>query len=173
MRFEGGYQGRPNKLVDGCYSFWVGGEGLKSSPSLVCSLPPSLPPSLAHSLIRSPTHSLPRSLTTRSLVWTTLATAQVPSLARRRGVPTAARPPTRSHAHSHTHTLTRAHAHPVPPSLSPAHPLPPSPQGCSHCCTSCLYGAAYGNFDCFGTISRAFSASPCPLFYAVHVLVGC
>lgn len=25
MRFEGGYQGRPNKLVDGCYSFWVGG----------------------------------------------------------------------------------------------------------------------------------------------------
>lgn len=25
MRFEGGFQGRPNKLVDGCYSFWVGG----------------------------------------------------------------------------------------------------------------------------------------------------
>jgi prenyltransferase beta subunit len=25
MRFEGGFHGRPNKLVDGCYSFWVGG----------------------------------------------------------------------------------------------------------------------------------------------------
>lgn len=25
MRFEGGFQGRTNKLVDGCYSFWVGG----------------------------------------------------------------------------------------------------------------------------------------------------
>jgi protein farnesyltransferase subunit beta len=25
MRLEGGFQGRPNKLVDGCYSFWVGG----------------------------------------------------------------------------------------------------------------------------------------------------
>lgn len=22
MRFEGGFQGRTNKLVDGCYSFW-------------------------------------------------------------------------------------------------------------------------------------------------------
>ncbi|KAL7750206.1 CAAX farnesyltransferase (FTase) subunit beta [Sorochytrium milnesiophthora] len=25
MAMEGGFQGRPNKLVDGCYSFWVGG----------------------------------------------------------------------------------------------------------------------------------------------------
>lgn len=25
MKFEGGFQGRANKLVDGCYSFWVGG----------------------------------------------------------------------------------------------------------------------------------------------------
>lgn len=25
MRLEGGFQGRTNKLVDGCYSFWVGG----------------------------------------------------------------------------------------------------------------------------------------------------
>lgn len=25
MQLEGGFQGRPNKLVDGCYSFWVGG----------------------------------------------------------------------------------------------------------------------------------------------------
>jgi protein farnesyltransferase subunit beta len=25
MGFEGGFQGRSNKLVDGCYSFWVGG----------------------------------------------------------------------------------------------------------------------------------------------------
>ncbi|KAJ1658034.1 CAAX farnesyltransferase (FTase) subunit beta [Dispira simplex] len=25
MRYEGGFQGRTNKLVDGCYSFWVGG----------------------------------------------------------------------------------------------------------------------------------------------------
>jgi len=25
MQMEGGFQGRPNKLVDGCYSFWVGG----------------------------------------------------------------------------------------------------------------------------------------------------
>lgn len=25
MRLEGGFQGRCNKLVDGCYSFWVGG----------------------------------------------------------------------------------------------------------------------------------------------------
>lgn len=24
MRFEGGFQGRTNKLVDGCYSFWQG-----------------------------------------------------------------------------------------------------------------------------------------------------
>ncbi len=25
MKLEGGFQGRPNKLVDGCYSFWQGG----------------------------------------------------------------------------------------------------------------------------------------------------
>jgi protein farnesyltransferase subunit beta len=25
MPLEGGFQGRTNKLVDGCYSFWVGG----------------------------------------------------------------------------------------------------------------------------------------------------
>lgn len=25
MECEGGFQGRTNKLVDGCYSFWVGG----------------------------------------------------------------------------------------------------------------------------------------------------
>lgn len=25
MRFEGGFQGRCNKLVDGCYSFWQAG----------------------------------------------------------------------------------------------------------------------------------------------------
>ena len=25
MRQEGGFQGRTNKLVDGCYSFWQGG----------------------------------------------------------------------------------------------------------------------------------------------------
>jgi protein farnesyltransferase subunit beta len=25
MRLEGGFQGRANKLVDGCYSFWQGG----------------------------------------------------------------------------------------------------------------------------------------------------
>ena len=25
MPFEGGFQGRTNKLVDGCYSFWQGG----------------------------------------------------------------------------------------------------------------------------------------------------
>merc|ERR1712141_768124 len=25
MRVEGGFQGRTNKLVDGCYSFWQGG----------------------------------------------------------------------------------------------------------------------------------------------------
>jgi protein farnesyltransferase subunit beta len=24
MRLEGGFQGRTNKLVDGCYSFWQG-----------------------------------------------------------------------------------------------------------------------------------------------------
>lgn len=24
MKFEGGFQGRTNKLVDGCYSFWCG-----------------------------------------------------------------------------------------------------------------------------------------------------
>lgn len=24
MSYEGGFQGRTNKLVDGCYSFWVG-----------------------------------------------------------------------------------------------------------------------------------------------------
>lgn len=24
MQFEGGFQGRTNKLVDGCYSFWCG-----------------------------------------------------------------------------------------------------------------------------------------------------
>lgn len=26
MRLEGGFQGRTNKLVDGCYSFWQGGS---------------------------------------------------------------------------------------------------------------------------------------------------
>lgn len=26
MKFEGGFQGRTNKLVDGCYSFWQGGS---------------------------------------------------------------------------------------------------------------------------------------------------
>lgn len=25
IEFEGGFQGRTNKLVDGCYSFWQGG----------------------------------------------------------------------------------------------------------------------------------------------------
>ena len=25
MKYEGGFQGRSNKLVDGCYSFWQGG----------------------------------------------------------------------------------------------------------------------------------------------------
>ena len=25
MSYEGGFQGRTNKLVDGCYSFWQGG----------------------------------------------------------------------------------------------------------------------------------------------------
>lgn len=30
MKLEGGFQGRTNKLVDGCYSFWQGG----SFPSL-------------------------------------------------------------------------------------------------------------------------------------------
>ena len=25
MKYEGGFQGRTNKLVDGCYSFWQGG----------------------------------------------------------------------------------------------------------------------------------------------------
>jgi protein farnesyltransferase subunit beta len=25
MRYEGGFQGRTNKLVDGCYAFWCGG----------------------------------------------------------------------------------------------------------------------------------------------------
>ena len=25
MQFEGGFQGRTNKLVDGCYSWWQGG----------------------------------------------------------------------------------------------------------------------------------------------------
>lgn len=24
MKYEGGFQGRTNKLVDGCYSFWCG-----------------------------------------------------------------------------------------------------------------------------------------------------
>lgn len=24
MQLEGGYQGRTNKLVDNCYSFWIG-----------------------------------------------------------------------------------------------------------------------------------------------------
>lgn len=24
MRYEGGFQGRTNKLVDGCYSYWQG-----------------------------------------------------------------------------------------------------------------------------------------------------
>ena len=24
MKYSGGFQGRTNKLVDGCYSFWVG-----------------------------------------------------------------------------------------------------------------------------------------------------
>lgn len=28
MACEGGFQGRTNKLVDGCYSFWQGGAGI-------------------------------------------------------------------------------------------------------------------------------------------------
>ena len=44
MRWEGGYQGRTNKLVDGCYSFWQGGVpsllGLASAPSLAGAPPP-------------------------------------------------------------------------------------------------------------------------------------
>jgi prenyltransferase beta subunit len=27
MKWEGGFQGRTNKLVDGCYSFWQGAAG--------------------------------------------------------------------------------------------------------------------------------------------------
>jgi protein farnesyltransferase subunit beta len=44
MRFEGGFQGRVNKLVDSCYSFWVGALFsiihlvLKSSKSSITSL---------------------------------------------------------------------------------------------------------------------------------------
>ncbi|KAI9912013.1 hypothetical protein PsorP6_009211 [Peronosclerospora sorghi] len=33
MPFEGGYQGRTNKLVDGCYSFWQG-----AVPALLCDV---------------------------------------------------------------------------------------------------------------------------------------
>ncbi|KAI9895154.1 hypothetical protein PsorP6_019348 [Peronosclerospora sorghi] len=33
MLFEGGYQGRTNKLVDGCYSFWQG-----AVPALLCDV---------------------------------------------------------------------------------------------------------------------------------------
>ena len=28
MQYEGGFQGRTNKLVDGCYSFWQGGAAV-------------------------------------------------------------------------------------------------------------------------------------------------
>lgn len=28
MQCEGGYQGRTNKLVDGCYSFWLGASAV-------------------------------------------------------------------------------------------------------------------------------------------------
>lgn len=39
MAYEGGFQGRPHKLVDGCYSFWQGGlfpilRALGKTPSL-------------------------------------------------------------------------------------------------------------------------------------------
>ncbi|EDQ86216.1 uncharacterized protein MONBRDRAFT_33884 [Monosiga brevicollis MX1] len=46
MKFEGGFQGRTNKLVDGCYSFWVGGvfpllrkmlKAQGADPGLLCS----------------------------------------------------------------------------------------------------------------------------------------
>lgn len=40
MRLEGGFQGRPNKLVDGCYSFWVGAVfpllQLHFTPKILC-----------------------------------------------------------------------------------------------------------------------------------------
>ena len=38
MRLEGGFQGRTNKLVDGCYSFWQGGVFLCFILSLMLSL---------------------------------------------------------------------------------------------------------------------------------------
>ena len=54
---EGGFSGRTNKLVDGCYSHWVGGcwplvEAAQSDPLATAS--PTLPPPLysRHGLIR-------------------------------------------------------------------------------------------------------------------------
>src|SRR3569833_3046058 len=49
---EGGFSGRTNKLVDGCYSHWVGGcwplieACLNGPPPPLFSSPPSLSPSL-------------------------------------------------------------------------------------------------------------------------------
>ena len=35
MKYEGGFQGRSNKLVDGCYSFWHGGMFPRVQPILL------------------------------------------------------------------------------------------------------------------------------------------
>lgn len=45
MAVEGGFQGRVNKLVDGCYSFWVGGVFPLLEELLVL---PSPKPTLLH-----------------------------------------------------------------------------------------------------------------------------
>jgi protein farnesyltransferase subunit beta len=39
MPFEGGFSGRANKLVDGCYSFWQGGAMAIASRAIATSLP--------------------------------------------------------------------------------------------------------------------------------------
>lgn len=52
MKLEGGFQGRTNKLVDGCYSFWGAGDFpiIKSALSRHEHVHTSNHPTLYHSI---------------------------------------------------------------------------------------------------------------------------
>lgn len=62
MVFEGGFQGRTNKLVDGCYSFWVG------------ALIPLIQAVEKQKIIRDDQGSFRRNFKSRRIVWDILET---------------------------------------------------------------------------------------------------
>ena len=77
MRFEGGFQGRTNKLVDGCYSFWVGEA---CYPPLIAYLLALLRPSPGFGLsnLLGILHS-PCKLTGGQTGWSCVSAAQSPA----------------------------------------------------------------------------------------------